>query len=138
MSKRDRPPHPIARKGPKGLHPVTPYDAEELDGYALGAEFDLVPRTKRSDRQLRTYWKTLGLVVQATGRWPDREALHRALKVRLGKVAPIFDLQGEVIGYSPDSVALDAMPHAEFCAYMDGAMAVLSEAVGFDVMRWME
>ena len=54
----------------------------------------------------------------------------------MGKVEPIFDLAGNVSGYVPDSVALDKMPHAEFNAYMTGAMAVLSEAVGFDVMEW--
>ena len=50
---------------------------------------------------------------------------------------PIFDLQGKVIGMKPDSTSFDAMPDKEFRQYMDSAMAVLSEAVGFDVLAWM-
>ena len=82
--------------------------------------------------------RALQTAVDATGRWQTREALHTALKVRLGYVEPIFDLQGKVIGMKPDSTSFEAMPHKEFRAFMDSAMTVLSEAVGFDVLASME
>lgn len=139
MSKRaNKPPAPIVRKIGAALSPASAYDAEALDGFPQGTEFDCIPRTRRSDRQLRTYWKTLGMVVKATGRWPTAEVLHTALKIELGRTVPITGFDGEVIGHIPDSVALDAMPHAEFCLYMDQAMTRLSEAVGWDVMEWMQ
>lgn len=136
--KKDKPPAPIVRKEARGLVPVAAYDAEELDGFALGTEFDLVARTKRSIPQNGTYWKALQVAIDATGRWQSREALHTALKVKLGYVEPIFDLKGKVIGMKPDSTAFEAMDHKEFRAFMDRAMAELSEAVGFDVLAWLK
>ena len=136
-AKKDKPPAPIVRKERDGLRPVAPFDAEELDGFPMGTEFDLRARTKRSVPQNGTYWKALQVAVDATGRWQNREALHTALKVKLGYVEPIFDLQGKVIGMKPDSTSFEAMTHKEFRAFMDSAMNVLSEAVGFDVLAWM-
>jgi len=138
MAKRDKAPPPIVAKTGRGISPVTAYDAEELDGYADGTEFDLVARTKRSNPQQGTYWKTLTRAVDATGRWENREALHTALKVKLGYVEPIFDMAGKVIGMKPDSTAFNAMPHKAFCEYMEKAMAALSEAIGYDAIAWVD
>lgn len=120
------------------ISPVTQYDEEEMRKHALGTEFDLVPRTARSHPQHGTYWKTLTLVVDATGRWRSRDALHTALKVKLGRVEPIFDLEGGVIGFAPDSTSFAAMPHRVFCEYMDAAMAELADAIGYDPLNWMK
>jgi len=133
---RERPPAPIVKKTASGLSPVAVFDAEELDAMPIGTEFDLVCRSNRSWPQLRTYWRTLSMTVQATGKWETREQLHSALKVRLGYVDPVLDLKGNVIGMQPMSAALDKMTHAEFCEYMDKAMTALSEAVGYDVLEW--
>ena len=139
MAKRkDKPPAPIVRKDARGLSPAAAYDAEALDGFALGTEFDLVARTKRSIPQNGTYWKALQFAIDATGRWPHREALHTALKVKLGYVEPIFDLNGKVVGMKPDSTAFEAMNHKEFRDFMDRALSDLSDAVGFDVLDWMK
>jgi hypothetical protein len=135
---RDKAPAPIVRITRNGIAPVSPYDAAELAGYAEFTEFDMVARTKRSRSQQGTYWKALTRAVEATGRWQSRDALHTALKVKLGYVEPIFDLQGRVIGMKPDSTAFDAMPHKDFSEYMTKAMAALSEAVGYDALAWME
>lgn len=135
---RDKAPAPIVRLTRNGIAPVSPYDAEELARYAEFTEFDMVARTKRSRPQQGTYWKALTRAVDATGRWQSRDALHTALKVKLGYVEPIFDLQGRVIGMKPDSTAFDAMPHKDFGEYMTKAMAALSEAVGYDALAWME
>ena len=137
MAARDKPPPPIVSLSSRGLSPATAYDAEELAGYAAGTEFDLVARTKRSHPQQGTYWKALTRAVEATGRWQSREALHTALKVKLGYVEPIFDMTGKVIGMKPDSTSFAAMPHKDFCAYMDKAMGELSDAIGYDALAWL-
>lgn len=138
MTRKDKPARPMAVLTRNGLAPLSPYDAEELANMATGTEFDLVSRSRRSLPQHRTYWQALTKAVEATGRWPSREALHTALKVKLGRVEPIMDLQGRVIGMRPDSTAFDAMTHEEFRVYFDDAMAALSEALGYDALAWLE
>ena len=138
MAKRETPPPPIVKLFAGRIIPASGLDAENLQAFPDGTEFDAVPRTKRSHPQLKTYWKALSEVVKATGRWGSREALHTAIKVKLGYVEPIFDLQGKVVGMKPDSVALDKMSHRDFCEYMNRAMAELAEAVGFDPMQFLE
>lgn len=138
MSGKDKPARPMAILTRNGLAPLSAYDAEELANMPSGTEFDLVSRTRRSLPQHRTYWQALTKAVEATGRWPSREALHTALKVKLGRVEPIMNLQGQVIGMRPDSTAFDAMRHEEFRAYFDEAMAALSDALGYDALEWME
>lgn len=138
MARMDAPPKPMVKKFAGRLIALSSFDAEALDAFPDGTEFDLTPKTKRSLPHHRTYWRALGKAVKATGRWQSREALHTALKVKLGRVEPIFDLQGRVIGMKPDSTAFDAMPQHEFRAYFDAAMAALSEALGYDALAWME
>ena len=138
MTARHKPPPPIVVLDGSRLSPATAYDAEELQRHPSGTEFNLVARTARSQPQLGTYWKALTRAVEATGRWPNREALHIALKVKLGRVEPIYDMAGKVVGMRPDSTAFDAMTHREFCEYMDEAMTTLSEAIGYDALEWMD
>ena len=134
---KDKPPSPIVRLVGGVLSPASYYDATEIEAFTQGTEFDLIARTKRSNPQHGTYWKALTRAVEATGRWQSREALHTALKVKLGYVEPIFDLDGKVIGMKPDSTAFAAMTHKEFGEYMTKAMAALSEAIGYDALEWM-
>ena len=135
--KKDRPPSPICGKTINGLIAVSAYDAEQLDGFAIGTEFDLIARTKRSDKQFRTYWKALNGVVKATGAWSNSEAVHRWIKFELQRFEPILGPNGEVVGTTLDSAAMDKMPHKDFCEFMDQAMARLSKEVGYDVMAWL-
>jgi hypothetical protein len=37
----------------------------------------------------------------------------------------------------PDSIALDKMEHEEFCRFMDQAMQLLADAVGFDPLAFL-
>lgn len=135
---KDKAPAPIVTLTDQGLSAATAYDAEELAKHAYGTEFDLVSRTKRSDPQQGTYWKTLTNVVDATGRWKNREALHTAIKIELGRVEPLFDMSGRVIGFIPDSTSFERMTHKEFCEYMNEAMAMLADAIGYDPLEWMK
>lgn len=138
MAKRkDKPPPPIAVLGKTGIAPATAFDAEELARFPAGTEFDLVPRTQRSLPHHRLYWQALTLAVEATGLWPSREALHRALKVRLGRVEPILDMSGRVVGMIPDSTSFEAMRQDEFRIYFDAAMKALADATGYDPLEFV-
>lgn len=134
---KERAPKPMVRKAGGRLSPVSAFDAEELDAFPDGMIFDLVARNKRTLPLLRTYWTALTRAVEATGRWQSREALHTSLKVRMGLVEPLYGLKGEVIGMIPHSTAFGAMDQGEFRAYFDKAMAALSEAVGYDVLAFL-
>jgi hypothetical protein len=137
-AKRDKPPPPIVRKAGGRLSAVSAWDAELLDDFPDGMEFDLIARNKRTNPLHATYWKALTLAVEATGRWQSREALHTALKVQQGLVEPLYGLDGKVIGMIPHSTAFAAMDQGEFKAYFDKAMGALSEAIGHDALAWME
>ncbi len=127
----------VVRKTPRGLQPVSGFDAELLLAAPIGTEFNLVSLTKRSLPQQRTYWKALNEAVKATGRWPNSEKLHDALKRACGYVEIRYNLDGSSY-IATDSTSFEAMNHDEFCAYMDQAMAKLSEAVGYDPLAFLE
>lgn len=137
MAKREKAPHIEVVMTPKGLRPHTSFDAEAMVALALGHTFELVPVSKRSDRQLRTYWKALGMAVKATGKWPSAEHLHDEIKFTLGYRKMIADLKTGAVHAIPDSVALDKMDHPTFCKFMDDAMALLSDACGFDPLAFL-
>ncbi len=134
----DKPPRPIAMLRGGCLLAASVWDAEELAAFPDGMTFDMHPRNKRTLPLHRTYWQALTKAVEATGRWQSREALHTALKVRMGLVEPIYDLRGNVTGMQPHSTAFAAMDQGQFKAYFDGAMAALSEAVGYDVLAFLD
>ncbi len=127
----------IVRKTPRGLQPVSSFDAELLLAAPLGTEFNLASLTKRSLPQHRTYWKALSEVVKATGKWPTAEKLHDALKRACGYVQIRYNLDGSSY-IATDSTSFEAMNHDEFCKYMELAMAKLSEAIGYDPLAFLE
>lgn len=114
-----------------GLSPVTSYDAERLDGYALGTDLEISIKQRRSLPQLRLYWVTLQGVVDATGDYPSAEALHEALKLALGCVRLMKRWDGEILTV-PDSTAFAAMDGEQFKKFFDAAMAAIAERYGFD------
>jgi hypothetical protein len=128
----------MMRKAGGTLSPVTAFDAEEFAAFPEGMLFDLIARNKRTLPLQKTYWTALTRAVEATGRWQSREALHTALKVAMGLVEPIYDLRGNVTGMQPHSTAFAAMDQVAFRAYFDVAMGKLSEAVGYDVLAFLD
>lgn len=132
MADRDAPPLLVIRKHGGRLFPATAYDAEALERWPDGTDFEAKSLTKRSLPHHRLYWQALKNAVEATGRWPSTEALHTALKIRLGRFEPVYDLKGQVVGMKPDSTAFAAMTQADFREYFDAAIAVLAEAIGAD------
>jgi hypothetical protein len=138
MSNRDKAPNPIVAKTARGLSPIAAYDAELLMEAPIGREFDLVPRTKRSTRQNRTYWLMLKRVCAATGKWPNARILHHALKRACGYRFEYVDVETGEVREDVDSTAFEAMSHDEFVEYMQVAAGFLSAAVGFDVLAFLE
>lgn len=137
MTKRDKPPLIQVVVTPKGVRPHTADDAEKLAASKLGHVFELVPATKRSSKQLRTYWRALGIVVKATGKWPNSEKLSEELKWACGYRTKFVDWSTGEFLERPDSIALAEMEHEEFCTFMDAAMAQLAEHIGFDPLSFL-
>lgn len=137
MRKKEKPPHIEVIATPRGLRAHTQDDAEKLASVEHGKIYELVPLTKRSDRQLRTYWKALGLVVKVSQRWASAENLHRDIKMTLGYREQVINMRTGEITLVPDSIALDRMSHEEFCEFMNQAMALIADAVGFDPLAFL-
>lgn len=138
MAKKDKPPHIEAIMTARGLRAHTPSDAEMMVSLPIGKVFEIVPVSQRSNKQLKTYWKALGLVVKATGRWPTAEKLHRDIKMTLGYREKAVNMRTGEITLVPDSVALDKMEHEEFCNFMNQAMELVADTVGFDPLQFLQ
>ena len=138
MARKDKPPSPIVRLHQRGLSPISGFDAELLNECATGSEFDLVKRSKRSNPHHRTYWKALAEAVRATQVSASSKHLHRELKLATGYTEKVLNRATGEIVEAPDSIAFDAMTQDEFKAYFDTAMAMLSDWIGYDPLRFME
>ena len=128
----------MVAKTARGLSPVAAYDAEMLWADPVGTEYDLVKRTRRSLPQLRLYWSMLQRVVTATGKWPDAEHLHEALKLTLGYCREVVNMRTGEISLQADSAALDGMDADQFRAFFDSAVAELARHLGFDPLAFIE
>lgn len=131
---RSKPPAPMVEKTARGLVPASAHDAEVIDSASIGALFDLVPRSRRSNPQNRLYWGVLEKVVSATGAWPTSAHLHEQLVKGCGFTELVLNPFTGLYEEERDSTAFDAMPPADFKVFMDTALAKLSEAIGVDVM----
>lgn len=129
----DRAPRPIVRLSRGQLSPVSAWDAELLADYANGAEFDLVPRGKRSRQHNGMYWVQLGQIVKATEAFASADKMHEWIKLRLGYVSPILGPQGQVVGMTVDSTAFNAMDQAAFGAFYEKAAALIAAEMGIDL-----
>lgn len=135
--KKEKPPLIQVSMTPRGLRPMTADDAEKMASIAMNSEFEIVPLTKRSTPQLKTYWKALGLVAKVTQRWASAENLHRDIKMTLGYTEKTINIRTGEVTEVPDSIALDKMDHEEFCNFMNHAMALLADSVGFDPLAFL-
>ena len=138
MSVRDKPPAPLVVKSANGLRPLRSWDLEAIAGDGIGTEYELTRVSKRKPKQHRTYWKALGLVVKSTDRWATSAHLHADLKLSCGYYRKSYNLKTGEEMLMPDSTAWDKMDQAEWQVYFDKAMEVLSGAVGFDPLSFLE
>jgi hypothetical protein len=125
----------IVCKTRTGVSPVSAYDAEQLDMMMDGVEFDLVPRSKRSLKQERVYWKALTDAVEATGKWPTKDHLHEWLRGALGFVELRFARDGTP--YVVVNSTVDMEP-SEYQRYFDAAMEKLADEIGYDPIGFLE
>lgn len=77
-------------------------------------------------------------MVKVTGKWASPENLHRDIKMTLGYREQTINLRSGEITLVPDSIALDKMDHDEFCAFMNQAMELLADHVGFDPLAFLQ
>ena len=118
------------------LVPDMACDAELLDAYPQGALFALKDRSRRSQEQNSYYWVKLQRVVEATGRWPNKEQLHKQLMIECGHFAPVATFDGG-IRLEAESASFSAMKPKDFTEYTKAADAILSEATGIDLEAMM-
>lgn len=101
---------------------------------ALAAKFrqDIPLKAKISERRTlprqRLYWSVLQAVVDATGKWPNAEALHWSLKCYTGFIEEIASLNGEVL-IRPKSTSFARMGEQDFREYMDTALLAITTEV---------
>ena len=138
MSKRDKQPPAIVSKTKQGIRPVSAFDLDCIMSDPIGTEYDLVKRSGRSLKHLRTYWKMLSTVVSATGAWPTKEHLSDEIKLTLGYRRQLADLRTGEVTTSVDSIAFDKMTHDEFVAYFNSAHKLLIEKLDFDPLAFLE
>lgn len=137
MAKRDKNPI-IVKRTARGLSPVSAYDDERMADDAIGTEYSLIKRARRSLPQHRLYWQALTAVVAATGMWASPEHLHDDLKLTLGYVRKSVNLRSGEIQVAVDSTAFDAMNADDFKAYFDKAMAELAAYTGLDPLAFYD
>lgn len=127
LSDTDRAPV-MMRRTPQGLCPAAPFDLERLDRYGIGATVEVRIMQRRSLPQQRLYWSILACVVENTDEWPTSEHLHEALKLHLGYTQPLRTIDGRTT-WRADSTAFAAMDAAEFRAFFDRAMGLISSEI---------
>ena len=107
------------------LVPYARFDADLLSRYPQGAKLRAEITQPRNVPYQRLYWAVLKAVCDATGRWPNPETLHKALKLHLGVVDEIPSVHGERL-ILPGSTAFANMDQAAFRDYADSAFDLIS------------
>jgi hypothetical protein len=120
-----------------GLSPVSAFEAELLERYAIGAELEILVKQKRSLPELRLYWKMLNHVNEATEAYPTAEHMHEALKLHLGYTTTIRLLDGSE-ALMADSCAFAAMDREAFKTYFRQAKQALAERLHIEPLSFME
>ena len=135
---KDKAPPPIVKRTAKGLFAIDAQDAQDIAADPLGTEYDLVKRSTRRWRHLRTYWKALALVVHNDDRWPSPEHLHHNLKLACGYKWQAINMETGEFADVVDSIAFDKMTQPQFKKYMDIAMEKLASVIGYDPLAFLE
>lgn len=92
--------------------------------FRQGSPLEATIKERRSEPRNRLYWAVLQAICDATGKWPNSEALHWALKIRLGYIEEIASVDGEIL-IRPRSTSFAKMSEQEFREYFDAAMSTL-------------
>lgn len=117
----------VTREG-GALKPRARFDAALLDKFKPGVPLRCELAERRVIGRHRLYWAVLQAVVDATGRWPNVEALHWALKVRLGYIEEITSIDGKPL-IRPRSTSFARMGEQDFREYFENALQVITADV---------
>lgn len=121
------------RVTPRGLVPVSSYDAEVIGRYPHGAVVEAILHEPKSEPQARLLWRILGIVADNSDH-PNAEALMTALKLKIGHFESISLLGG---GYHLQPKSLKDFDKAGLSTFFDECMRVISEEVipGIEIDR---
>ncbi len=134
----DAPPPPLVVKTEKGIRPLRAWDAEDIAEHPFGTVYELHISTKRSHKQLRTFWKALGIVRDATDICPTKEKLCEELKFDLGYREKFKDWKTGEIHERADSIAIAKMKPEIFNKFFSDAMMRLAQVTGIDPLSFLE
>lgn len=95
--------------------------------FKIGAVVGAAIAQNRSLPQQKFYWSVLKHVVESTGDYDTPEALHEALKIETDRVEVIKLMHNGRLVKVPRSTSFDAMPQAEFQAYVTEAFRKIEE-----------
>jgi hypothetical protein len=110
------------------LRPRSRFDAALMDKFRHGVPLEADLKERRVIGRHRLYWAVLQAVVDATGKWPNVEALHWALKMHTGFVEEIVSVNGEII-MRPRSTSFARMGEQDFRQFFDGAMLAITTEI---------
>ena len=96
-----------------------------------GTAFLVRVRRPRNPKHHRLYWGMLSQVVDATGRWSSRDALHKWIKYQLNLYTVTAFDGGRVI-VEWDSTDYMSMDQADFREFFDQAVAAICIETGVD------
>lgn len=113
------------RKG-SAIFPSTERAEKIIRSMPFNKDVLLEARTARNAKHHDLFFVVLDRIVEATGRFPDSDALNRALKFELGIVSEWIDLNGEV-HIEPGSIAWSAMPQDQFSEYFEKSQKLIVE-----------
>lgn len=110
------------------LAPLAPMDADALERFPRSTRLKVKITQPRNVGRHRLYWAALQLVRDNMDDPPSLDALHAAVKIKLGYVKPIRFRNGETV-MIPDSVAFDAMDEATHREFFDRFAAFVRESL---------
>lgn len=111
-----------------GLIPADPRAADALRKIKEGQIIRATIKRPRSVAHHRKLWVLLQMVVDATGRWPNAEALLTALKIHLGHCDIVQMPRGNRIPV-PRSISFDAMDQHEFNTFYEDVVRAITQHV---------
>lgn len=128
----------LFRRAFGGLRPATPAAEELLASVPDRAVRVEIKGIRGNTRRLALYWCCLKVACEQLSDAVDGimspRLLHRFLKRRLGLSSPVVSKKtGEIIEWDDESIAFENMPENERIAFIDQALALLSEWIGCEV-----
>lgn len=129
----------LFRRAFGSLRPVTPAAEELLASVPADRSVRVeIKNIRGNTRRLALYWCCLKVACEQLSDAVDGvlspRLLHRFLKRRCGLSSPVVSKKtGEIVEWDDESIAFENMPEHERAAFIDQALALLSEWIGCNV-----